>query len=805
MHAATRPPTSLSIRRKDGTVDNFVRRETVEAAPVSRPTASDEHDEIYQVVMECAPYTASFNALLARPALKEEAQQMVALVHHRMHSEGIPLNSETYNLLMKRVVRFTDGSIFTLYEELKREGRKENSSVRPNLETFVLLFRACERSAQYSKAFLLYQQMREYFHLVPDTAMFNTLLGYCAAVRDVAQAAFLVEEMKKLDVARDVNTYNCLMSVMVNSAPYVETMKVFQELLSVNIKPTNRSYNTILKAACRHGDYDRAFQLTEEMKKRGLIPDVETYNYLMSVCEQRLDYVKGTGPFAAEHRRHEQVVQGTHAIAELVLTLLREMRTMRVSPDTYTYNKALSTLVQCEDERVFAVYSDMVRDANRARAAQVASGNNGGEGATSDATVMEGSPMRKKKSLVPEEVDAGTLLEAALHAEDSNEVGNMRGTTVQVNLATWKEVTAACLRFNYARRAMELYANMKENRLALNAALAHLLLQVCCKAKDRAFAEQLLEELKAANILLSTALMNDYLKVLCAVDDAETVFQEYEKMRLGIHPSGAWADTDSSNIVLEYASSKPTRRLLAEELYNAMVQPYSTAPANDTTYRVRLEYFANRRDADAATVLQYAEEVMHNTPPQSLDFYHALMRFLLKQDDALLLTWFERLRGLGPAKAGVPVAADVTCYNLVMEYYLKHNDYAAIQRLYAQLQCTTTLEADNGTYRVLFETAHRQDDPRTTTKLFEQVRMNSVDVDTQCYNSVLQTYMVHDESLVFDVLTYMKERRVAPADSTMAVFLADAKGRQILASAMSRNLFYTPVAPAPLEKLKPLQ
>ncbi|KPI90844.1 hypothetical protein ABL78_0077 [Leptomonas seymouri] len=794
MHPATRPPVTLTIRRKDGSESHFVRREPAESSLQPRPAASDEHDEIYQTVMECAPYTASFNALLSRPTLKEDAQQLVAFVHNRMHSEGIPLNGETYNLLMKHVTRFTDGSIFTLYEELKKEGRRENSSVRPTLETFILLFRACERSAQYSKAFLLYQQMREYFRLVPDTATYNTLLGYCAAVRDVAQATFLVEEMKQLDVPRDVNTYNCLMSVMVTSAPYAETMKVFRELFSVNIKPSKRSYNTILKAACRHGDYDRAFQLTEEMKKGGLLPDVETYNYLMSMCEQRLDYVQGTGTYAGEHRRHEQVVQGTHAIAELVLTLLREMRAMRVNPDTYTYNKALGTLVLCKDERAFAVYNDMVRDSNKNRAAQGGTSGSGEDG---------GALAKIRKGPGLDDIDAGVLLETALHAEESNGVGNMRGTTVQVNLETWKEITKACLHFGFFERAKEVYTNMKELGLSINIPIAHLLLQVCCKMKDRAWAEQLLEELKNSNSLLSTAMMNDYLKVLCAVEDSEMVFAEYEQMRLGIHHSGAWANTDTSNIVLAYAYSKPTQRKTAEELYAAMIQPYSTSPANEETYCIRLGSYAGATDADKEAALQYVEDVVRGQPQPSLPFYHALLRFLLEQDDARIRAWFDRLHNTEQKKGGVVVTADETCYALVMEYYLRHEKYDEIQQLYAQLQSSPTLEADNGIYRVLFEVARRRDDPRMTASLFEQVRVNSVEVDIQCYNSILQTYVAHEESLVFAVLTYMKEHRMTPADKTMAVFLSEPKGRQILTSVLTRNLFYLSVPLAPLEKLIP--
>ncbi|KAK7199724.1 Pentatricopeptide repeat domain/PPR repeat/PPR repeat family [Novymonas esmeraldas] len=803
MYHTKRPAAELIIRRRDGTEDRFVQPTSAVVEQVARTATNDDHDETYQAVMECAPYTASFNALLAKQSAHEDSRQIVARVHHRMHSEGIPLNTQTYNLLMKRVVRFTDGAIFTLYDELKAEGLKESSSVRPNMDSYVLLFRACERSAQYSRAFLLYQQLRELFRLVPDTGVYNTLLGYCAAVRDVAQATFLVEEMKQLGVARDVNTCNCLMSVMVESAPYAETLKVFQELLSLNVRPSNRSYNTILKAACRHGDYDRAFQFAEEMKKRGLVPDVETYNYLITVCEQRLDYVRGTGAFASERRTREQVQQGSHAIAELVMTLLREMRSIHVRPDTYTYNKALSTLVVCEDERVFAVYNDMVLHTSEV-ADQGSSTGRAVSSFSRGVGNVKGHPDDKQRRTA-----AGALLEEALQAEDEEEVGNMRSSAVRPNLETWRQIVKGCLNYRYYTRAKEVSADMRRNGMTLNAALALLLLEACVAAKDITWAKDLLGELRSRGVLIDTPIMNAYLRVMCAIDAREAIFAEYEQMRLGIHPTGAWADTATCNIVLRYAHTKLGKAAFAEQLYATMVQPYSTAPANEETFCIRLDAYTQRTDVAVETVVAYIEEVVHHHAGLTVAFDRAVLRFFLVRDDPRIQAYFDGLAtdagGLrhtaGQANATAP-RADVDCYTILMQYHLAHGQYDLVEQLFHRIQCSTTIEPNAESYYALFEVARRQGDVAAAMRVFDQARVGCVPLDVLCYNSVLRTLIEHEEPFVYDVLSYMREHRVPPADSTMAVFLADAHGRLVLAEVMSRALFYSPPPPIPLQKMK---
>ncbi|SYZ68640.1 Pentatricopeptide_repeat_domain/PPR_repeat/PPR_repeat_family [Leishmania braziliensis MHOM/BR/75/M2904] len=798
MYLTKRPPAELIIRRPNGTEDRFVQPTAAVVEQAACTATNDDHDATYQVVMECAPYTASFNALLAKQSVHEDSRQLVALVHHRMHSEGIPLNTQTYNLLMKRVVRFTDGAIFTLYDEIKNEGLKENSSVRPDMGTYMLLFRACERSALYNRTFVFYQQLREQFRLVPETAVYNTLLGYCAAVRDVAQATFLVEEMKQLNVPRDVNTYNCLMSVMVESAPYAETLKVFQELLSLNLRPSNRSYNTILKAASRHSDYDRAFQLVEEMKKKGLIPDMETYNYLISVCEQRIDYVRGTSVYSAKRSTREQILQGSHAIAELVMTLLREMRSMQVCPDTYTYNKALSILLRCEDERVFVVYNDMVRHANEivdhsSSVGRATSGSSRGLG------IARGSVNE------PNRTDAGKLLEDALQAEDEEEVGNIRSTAVRPNRETWRQMIKACSFYHHFTLAKEVSADMRRSGVTLSASLGLLLLEVCCAARDVRWAEDLLAELKVRGVLIDTPLMNAFLSVLCAADAGEVVFTEYEQMRMGIHPTSAWADTDTCNIVLRYAYTKPCKATFAENLCTMMAQPYSTTAANEETFCIRLEALTDKMNVPMESVIAYVEDVVHNCDALTTAFYHSVLQFFLVRDDARIQAWFDRLSTEhGNASSASASAADVQCYTTLMQYYLSHAQYDMVKQLFHKIQCSSALEANAECYHVLCEVARRQGDVAAVKRAFDQARVSCVVLDVHCYNSILMTLVEHTDAFVYDVLSDMQKNRVSPAESTMAVFIADAHGRQVLAEVMSRALFYTPPPPIVLEKMRAL-
>lgn len=362
------PPAELIIQQPDKTEKRFVRNERNNVHSCVNGSASDAPDRLCRLVLDCPPYTASFNDLLKySDAAKtvDEQRRLALLVHARMHHEVIPLNVITYNALIQLVVHCNDETIFKFYEEFKDVSLHENNSIQPDLVTFENLFRACERGSLFQRAFVLYQQMRHLFHLTPGVSVYNTLLGFCTASKDVAQATYLVSEMKQNGVELDVSTYNSFLTVLVNTAPYAEMLRLFNEMNDHNLRPTSRIFNTMLLAARAQNDYDRAFQLFEEMKKKGVIPDLTTYNHLLCMCEQRLDTIFGEGRYAHVRRSHAQRYRGARAMAELVLTLLAQMRDMAVEPNTMTYNTVLSILLRCRDHRIFDVYRDVQRAYDR--------------------------------------------------------------------------------------------------------------------------------------------------------------------------------------------------------------------------------------------------------------------------------------------------------------------------------------------------------------------------------------------------------------------------------------------------------
>ncbi|CCD21653.1 hypothetical protein, conserved, partial [Trypanosoma vivax Y486] len=345
MRPATKAAAEVYIKRPDGTETRIVRRKK-DASQQRQNISACKKDEDRESVAACPPYTASFNALL-KERNEKNSRVLVNAVLERMHAEAIPLNVITYNLLMERVVGASDDIIFHLYEEIKENAMRSNSSVQPDLTTYQLLFRACERKGQYHRAFHLYMQMREFSHIVPDPSTYDTLLGFCAAVKDVAQALFFMEEMKNKGVAPNVNTYNCLMNVLKEKEPYEETLRVFHRMTECGIKPTVRTYNTISSAALKHGDYELAFQLFEEMKKKGVLPDVVTYNTLLCLVKHHLDYVLGQNAHKHLRRTAEQRKEGSKTIAELAMTLFRELESMNLTPNTFTFNELLDILILC--------------------------------------------------------------------------------------------------------------------------------------------------------------------------------------------------------------------------------------------------------------------------------------------------------------------------------------------------------------------------------------------------------------------------------------------------------------------------
>eukprot|EP00796_Vickermania_ingenoplastis_P013303 gene13303-9140_t len=771
----TKPPAQLIITRPNKTEDRFVRPRPKNKADV-RPHGPTNADEEYRLVMDCPPYTESFNNLLKEKRAKENPHRLVKLVCDRMQAECIPMNTTTYNLLMKRVVRYTDGVIFNLYEELKAEGTKPSCSVRPDAETFRLLFRACERGAEYNKAFLLYQQMRDLFNLLPDTPMFNTLLGYCAASKDVAQATYFVEEMKENNVPLDVNTYNCLMSVLVETAPCKETLRVFTELTDDGVQPTVRTFNIVLKAARINDDYDRVFQLFEEMKRRGVIPDVTTYNTLFWMCQQRLDYVLGRGKYSSVHRTREQKLRGRASIADLVILLHEEMTAIGVQPNTFTYNKLLGVLVDCKNTRIFYIYQQVLDLYGMYKNEKPVLGNRKGD-TPEDLGMPEGAVHQ--------------AVEDALVADDPREDGRICAIGVYPNRRTYLLMMMACDSFGPPEKCKFLYKHMITNKITPDKEIILLLLKMCSTIQDMEWADHILREAQKYRLVIDTDVYNRYLAVM-AVTGNERILEEFDLMRLGINLFGAKADIDTYNTMMKwYGNAGRIDDGLA--LFSRMKAGADEVEANTETYCVLLDLY--RKKEDLTTPVEIIEEYAKNTQVQPLgkELYYKLLQCFADSDDSRVETVFADIRSGSPNTLISPIATlklDERLYSILLEYYFRRKDFQRMVDTFSELKSSNTLDIDSSVYKSMFQMYREQGDMKSITRLFDEARITRVLFDVETYNVIFSAMVDSKDTFVFDVFRDMYENKIPPHETTLAIFMPTAEGRQILHKALEDGLFY---------------
>lgn len=769
----TKPAAQLIITRPNKSEDRFYRPRA-KANVDLRPHGPRNEDEEYRIVMDCPPYTASFNNLLKEKRPKENPHRLVKLVCDRMQAECIPMNTTTYNLLMKRVVRYTDGVIFNLYEDLKAEGTKPSCSVRPDAETFRLLFRACERGAEYTRAFLLYQQMRDLFNLLPDTPMYNTLLGYCAASKDVAQATYFVEEMKENGVPLDVNTYNCLMSVLVETAPCKETLRVFTELTDDGVQPTVRTFNIVLKAARMNDDYDRVFQLFEEMKRRGVIPDVTTYNTLFWMCQQRLDYVLGRGKYKDVHRSREQKLRGRSSIADLVILLHEEMMAIGVHPNTFTYNKLLGVLVDCKNSRLFYIYQQVLALYTVYR---------------NDKPVLrkaEGS-----EDLAMSDTAVHQAVEEALVADDPRDDGRICAIGVYPNRRTYFLVMTACYELGPPEKCKFLYQHMISNKISPDKKMLLLLLRVCETLRDMEWADYLLREAKKYRLVIDTLVYNRYLFVMALSEDSN-ILEEFNLMRLGINIYGAKADTETYNAIMKWygASDRADDGI---NLFERMRCGAEEAEPDTESYCIMIDLYALKKDFE--TPISAVEEYAKNNQLEPLGkaLYYKLLQLFADNDDPRVETLFYDIRSNYPnplISATAELKLDEKMYAILLAYHGKHKNYDRMKEVFSELKSSNTLDIDTAVYRSVFQMYHELDEVKNLIGLFDEARISRVFFDVETYNVIFSAMVQRRDDFIYDVFKDMSENKIPPHETTLAIFMPTAEGREILNKALDQGLFY---------------
>jgi pentatricopeptide repeat protein len=723
-----------------------------------------KRDEDKELVYSCTPDTATFNLMLK--TLPKRNKYVVQLVLDRMHAERIPMDATTYNLLLEKVVDLKDELVFQIYEAFKDESQKEDSSVRPDLQTYHCMMRACERNGQYERAFHLYSHMKELLGIYPDVAMYNILIGFCTALGDESQAAYIVEEMKDRGVEPDVHTYNCLMNVFAN-APYEVIAQAFEDMLKRKVRPNRRTYNTLMKACQRISDYDRAFQYFEELKKEGLLPDVVTYNILLVMCRDRLDFVFGTGAHRHIRRTKEQKELGMKAVAELSMSLFAEMDEVEVVPNTYTYNALLSVLSRCLDLRVYEVFNQMKTDVRVAISNDEASMD---DVATTWVAESASNNLSVSKLLSAPEADEGI-------DEDPAADARITGRRICPNLETFKIMIDASSRLRFPDKAYAIFDEMKDRRIKPTKDVYVKLIDVSSIKGEKNKAFQIFDEAKLNGERIDIDMYSALMNVLAQSQDPMLfeLFQSLkeDKQGLGIHPT-----RDTYNILLQGCYHlKHVQKALA--IHKEMCEPTCPVSPDTVTYGILMDICSLEKDVKLASNL-ILDMKARGVPP-TINTYCRLMNVFVQADDEGAVDVFEDIKRHGPAP-------NFDAYVIILQFYLARKS-PKILAVFDDLK-SSTVEPDLEAYNILLEYCAIIGNHQKAFKYFEELKTRGLTADIETYNALLKVFAPTGSEYVYKVFEEMAECKIAPNHVTFSILMKHKAGRQCLTTASEQQLIY---------------
>eukprot|EP01065_Artemidia_motanka_P035359 TRINITY_DN43283_c0_g1_i1.p1 TRINITY_DN43283_c0_g1~~TRINITY_DN43283_c0_g1_i1.p1 ORF type:complete len:901 (+),score=308.83 TRINITY_DN43283_c0_g1_i1:61-2703(+) len=768
--------------------------------------ARDEADPLE----ECVNATNSFNHLMRQSQKKprRERRDLAVRVVQRMKAFNVPFDTEAYNLLLKLLCDSGDEECFRIYDQMKEDAAREDGTVKPDLDTYRTLIRACERTGEYRRAFSLFAEMKDLFGLQPDVSLYNTLMGFCVHSRNEHQASVLFEEMKERRVQPNVHTYNCLMNVF-SESPYELLAQMFEDMHKQRIKPNLRTHNTLMRACQRADDYDRCFKFFEDLKHEGIKPDVMTYNILLEMCRDRLDYVQGKQNAQSNRRSKEQQLSGMKAIAVLALSLFNEMDEKEVRPNTFTYNALMGVLARCADLRVFTVFKAMKEDwkeeeEDRKRLQQLIESGELPE--VDGALALAGLDSQGDLML-----DDGSGAALRGHYQrlraGEEESARINAFGVKPDLTTYQTLIHAAERMGRADAAYDVFEEMKRAGIKAAKETYVKMMDVCVLRGETERAGDLFREAKRKCILPDIEMYNAYMNVLAEAGNEHifTVFDEVCKDydHLNIKPNQVTYNTlikaccklrrpgegmrrgpldaaERAQLEEEEIEWNKHRAREAFKLYEQMCEKTSPVQPNVDTYNTLIDVCCITKDIAKARDLMRDMQARDHTP--TITTYNRYLNVFVAADDDGIVEVFQILKQpSGPYP-------NLESYTILLGFYRRRQD-AAILSLFDDMKKSGN-DPDSNVYNIMLQYCAAIRDKRKSLKFFEELKVRELVADIETYNALMAVFAESGDDLIFKVFEEMIENSIAPDKKTFSTLIKHKRGLECLKKASEKGLLF---------------
>ncbi|CAI9113251.1 OLC1v1013824C1 [Oldenlandia corymbosa var. corymbosa] len=220
--------------------------------------------------------------------LRQYAEKYLTHLHKFAKKKKIRVKTQpetnAFNLFLEALCKCS------LVEDAEAMFRRVHSKIKPNADTFNILFFGWCRVRNPGRAMSILEEMIETGH-TPDSFTYNTAIDTFCKAGMMTEAIEFLEFMKTNGSTMSSPTaksYSIIILALVQSDRMEECSKVLGDMISSGCLPDVSTYKEVIEGMCLAGKVEAAYQFLEEMGSRGYPPDIVTFNCFLKVfCESK--------------------------------------------------------------------------------------------------------------------------------------------------------------------------------------------------------------------------------------------------------------------------------------------------------------------------------------------------------------------------------------------------------------------------------------------------------------------------------------------------------------------------------------
>lgn len=424
------------------------------------------------------------------------------------------------------------------------------------VQNYMSQIRSCRQNKDVRRALRLLQEMRG--KMIADRTAFNSVLDVCVCAREMGEANTLFEDMRKSEHL-DIIAYNTLIKGYCVMADMDGALKVLDLIKKDGLIPNDVTYNNLLNTYIGRRDFTGAWKFYKQMKADGFKEDSYTVSTLTKVLKQCHDQtfirnVLGMLDATELDLTSDEVLLSVVLDAYIRLKdtrrlnqLMDRLNLSKLNISIATVNvllKSLSLLKRIDEAK--AIWHDMTED----------------------------------RGMMPNEISIGCMIDALVSnslPEEAADLATKWDSRIPLNTIIYSTLIKGFAISRNADRALELYARMKETKVAPNLVTLNTLIDACGRSGRMDQCAEIMEEMQNSPDMAPDRITYATLvKGFCLAGDIDQGIAVMESARRRGFPS----DVIIYNTILDGCVQRD-RFEQADEIFKRMIND-DVKPSNFT-------------------------------------------------------------------------------------------------------------------------------------------------------------------------------------------------------------------------------